>query len=96
MIVQRLSVGVAALALAACVPAEAFAQGCAMCQTYIAGVNDPLAQGLNWSILLLLSAPYALFSTVGGWLLYTHWRAHDRRSIPQILRFAPINKETVQ
>jgi hypothetical protein len=74
---------VAALALRA--PA-AFAQGCAMCATGIGGANDPLARGMNISILFLMSMPFLLTASVGGWLWYSFWRARRRNPPLQVLR----------
>jgi hypothetical protein len=57
-------------------PQDATAQGCAMCRTVLVG-DDPLAQGIFWSILLLMSAPFVVAGSIGGWLLYQYWRAQS-------------------
>ena len=54
------------------VPADVQAQGCAMCKTALAGVNDPLAQGIFWSVLLLISMPFLVVGSIGGWIFYTY------------------------
>jgi hypothetical protein len=51
------------------------AQACAMCQTVIPQANEPIARGMFWSVLLLLTAPFAVSATVGGWIFYQYWRA---------------------
>lgn len=53
---------------------EALAQGCAMCRTSVGGAEDPLARGFYTSILFLMSAPYTVIATVGGWLAYRYWK----------------------
>ena len=63
----------AALIVAA-LPADVAAQGCAMCKTAIGGPEDPLARGLNVSILFLLSMPFLLVASVGMWFAYMYRR----------------------
>ncbi|MEA2626576.1 MAG: hypothetical protein QOD06_2621 [Candidatus Binatota bacterium] len=46
-------------------PAAAWGQ-CAMCGTAIQGQDDPLARGLFWSVVFLISLPYTI---VGGLVL---------------------------
>lgn len=57
-------------------PEKAAAQGCAMCRTALAG-DDPLSQGIFWSVLLLMSAPFVVAGSIGGWLFYQYRRAHS-------------------
>ncbi|HXG22186.1 MAG TPA: hypothetical protein VNN62_24340 [Methylomirabilota bacterium] len=52
------------------------AQGCAICQTVLPQANEPLARGMFWSVLFLLSAPFAVGAVIGGWLLYQYRRAN--------------------
>jgi len=52
--------------------ADAAAQGCAMCRTALGSVDDPLARGFYRSVLLLISAPYVVFGSIAGWLVYRH------------------------
>jgi hypothetical protein len=59
------------------IPAEAFAQGCAMCKTSL-GTDDPLAQAMNISVLFLMAMPYVVVGTVGGWI-YLASRRRDQR-----------------
>lgn len=61
------------------IPADALAQGCAMCRTAISSPDDPLARGLNFSILLLMAMPFTLASVIGGWLFYAYRRGPSRR-----------------
>ncbi len=65
-----LAVVVAALAAGA---DEVAAQGCAMCKTAIGGAEDPLAKGINASIIFMMGVPFVLFGAVGGWLTYMFW-----------------------
>ena len=69
----------ALIATKALFPAAAFAQGCAMCATGIGGPNDPLARGMNASILFLMSMPFALVGSVGAWFFYMYRRAERLR-----------------
>lgn len=74
-IVGRL--GLPAVLLAAS-PDHVLAQGCAMCRTALSGPQDPLAMGLNTSILFLMSMPFVLVASVGAWLTYMFRRARHR------------------
>jgi hypothetical protein len=74
--------GMACLALA---PAAVVAQGCAMCATAVAP-NE--ARGMNISILFLMSMPFLLTASVGGWLWYSFWQSGRRRA-PLDLLHAP-------
>lgn len=67
----------AALALAA--PADALAQTCAMCRSAVQSPDDPLARGINLSVALLVSAPFAVFASIAGWLAYA-WRRARREA----------------
>jgi hypothetical protein len=79
-------VGVGLLTL----PSDLLAQGCAMCKTAVGGPEDPLARGLNVSILFLLSMPFLLTGSVGGWFFYMYRRS--RRRMPS-LRLVQTAKE---
>ena len=59
-------------ALALMLPAEVLAQGCAMCQTVMPHGNDPMARGMFWSVLFLMTAPFAVGASIGGWLFYQY------------------------
>jgi hypothetical protein len=48
---------------------------CAMCQTVLPRGDDPLARGLFWSVLILLTAPFVVTGAIGGWVYY-----HSRKS----------------
>ncbi|HEV8714182.1 MAG TPA: hypothetical protein VGX03_15310 [Candidatus Binatia bacterium] len=61
--------------LALMFPADILAQGCAMCQTVMPHVNDPMARGMFWSVLFLMTAPFTVGVSIGGWLFYQHWSA---------------------
>ena len=45
-------------------------QACAVCVG-----SSPADHGYFWAILFLMSMPFALGGSIGGWLLYTYWRA---------------------
>jgi choline-glycine betaine transporter len=49
---------------------ESAAQGCAMCQTVMPQGNDPMAGGLFWGMLILLTAPFLVVGLIGAWLYY--------------------------
>jgi hypothetical protein len=49
------------------------ASACAMCQTVLPRGDDPLARGLFWSMLILLTAPFVVTGAIGGWVYY-HYR----------------------
>ena len=49
------------------------AYACAMCQTVLPRGDDPLARGLFWSVLILLTAPFVVTGAIGGWIYY-HYR----------------------
>ena len=54
-------------------------QACAVCLTG-ASENDPVANAFNWSVLYLLTTPYAIVGSIGGWLFYRFKSAARRRS----------------
>ena len=46
-----------------------------MCRSVVQSPDDPLARGINLSVALLVSAPFAVAGSIGGWLAYTYRRA---------------------
>ena len=80
--------GIALLAfLAICVSvAPHVAQGCPMCEAAVDGAKDQLGRGLNVSIAFMMSMPFALLGSVGGWLFYMNWRERGRPSLLRVLR----------
>ncbi len=62
--------------LAGLFPAQALAQGCAMCKTALSGSEDPLAVGIFWSVMLMMGMPFVLFASIGGWIFYTYRNAN--------------------
>jgi len=76
--------GAAVGTLVQTLPATVVAQGCAMCATAVDG-DDPLARGLNISILFMLSMPFVLVGSVGAWFAYMYWRGHARRPPLRVL-----------
>jgi heme/copper-type cytochrome/quinol oxidase subunit 2 len=74
MTVRAFNISVLALGLCALLlVSDAGAQGCAMCKTAIGGPGDPLASGINTSIMFMMAMPFVLFAAVGGWLTYMFW-----------------------
>lgn len=67
--------------LIAVVPVDALAQGCAMCQSVMPKGDDPLARGLFWSVLLLMSMPFIVGGSIGGWLYYRYRHVHSAPKI---------------
>ena len=61
----------AAAALLLAVPAQVLAQGCAMCRTTLQGQDDPLVGAINTSVIFLMSMPFLIVGTVGGWMYLT-------------------------
>jgi len=49
-----------------------------MCGTALGDQSDPLARSISISSVFMLSMPFILFASVGGWFLLRHLRA--RRS----------------
>ncbi|NOT58360.1 MAG: hypothetical protein HOP18_27505 [Deltaproteobacteria bacterium] len=60
------------------------AYACAMCQTVLPRGEDSLGQGLLWSGLILLTAPFVVTGMIGGWVYYQFSRgdAETRRIQP--------------
>jgi hypothetical protein len=56
-------------------PLEALAQGCAMCQTVMPRGDEPMARGMFWSVFLLMTAPFIVGLSIGGWLFYQYRNA---------------------
>jgi hypothetical protein len=46
-----------------------------MCQTVLPQAGEPIARGMFWCVMILLTAPFALCATIGGWLVYQYRRA---------------------
>jgi len=83
-------------ALAMLLPAETLAQGCAMCQTVMPRGDDPLARGMFWSVLLLMTAPFVIGASIGGWLFYQYYNARRAQRTPATvlpLHLAYVQKE---
>ena len=86
-------VSVLILAIVAFIPAETLAQSCAMCGSSFTDPNDPTIRAFNWSILMLICAPYLMFGSIGGWIAYKYWRARNRRPASQVVYLAASQKE---
>lgn len=68
-------VSLVACSLAVMLSTQVLAQGCAMCQTVMPHANEPMARGMYWSVLFLMTAPFAVAASIGGWLFYQYWSA---------------------
>lgn len=88
----------AVFVLAMLMPADVLAQGCAMCKTALSGPEDPLAHGIFYSSMLMMSMPFVLFGSIGGWIFYTYRRAsHPPHPPASIIPFdTPYTKQTKQ
>jgi hypothetical protein len=83
-IVLELAVAAAVAALAA-LPARSFAQGCAMCGTYLSNGADPRSDAFKVSIMFLMCMPFLTVLSAGGWILWMHWRSRPRRPALRVL-----------
>lgn len=72
-----IGIGFIVAACVAVIPADALAQGCAMCKTALDGPMDPTTEAFNVSSLFLMAAPYTVVGTVGVWM-YLSARRGDR------------------
>jgi hypothetical protein len=72
-----------AVALLAMRAANALAQGCAMCASSFEP-NDPATKAFNASILFLLIAPYAIFFSALGCVLWLYRRGVAGRRAPVV------------
>ena len=58
------------------------AQACALCQTVLPRGDDPLARGLLWSALILLTAPFVVSAAIGGWVYYHYRKSRSSEHVP--------------
>jgi hypothetical protein len=72
-----------AVALLAVRAANALAQGCAMCASSFEP-NDPATKAFNASILFLLIAPYAIFFSALGCVVWLYRRGVAGRRAPVV------------
>ena len=78
------------------IPSDLLAQGCAMCQTVMPRLGDPMARGMFWSVLFLMTAPFAVVVSIGGWIVYRYQRVRrtQRTTAPVFpLKLAYVQKE---
>jgi hypothetical protein len=59
-------------ALAAVLLQPALARACAVC---ITGSDDSTAAAYDWSVLFLMTTPYLVLASIGGYLFYAYRRA---------------------
>ena len=82
--------GLLSLTLTGLFSTRALAQGCAMCKTALSGSEDPLAVGIFWSVMLMMTMPFVLLASVGGWIFYTYRNASRSPHPPaEVLAFDP-------
>ncbi len=62
------ALGLIVVAVLAIVPADALAQGCAMCKTALDGPLDPTSEAFSISVLFLMVTPYTILGTLGVWM----------------------------
>ena len=70
------------------------AQACAVC--FGSSANDPFSRGINWGILFMMTMPFAVAGSIGGWLFYMYrpWRRPGRRGDATILNHDLSQKES--
>ena len=68
-------IGLVVAALLSILPADALAQGCAMCKTALDGPMDPTTEAFNVSSLFLMATPYTVVGTLGLWMYLSARRA---------------------
>jgi hypothetical protein len=75
-------------------PFEVLAQGCAMCQTVMPRGDEPMARGMFWSVFLLMTAPFVVGASIGGWVFYQYRNA--RRAQRTAATVLPLHLAYVQ
>lgn len=69
--------GMAALAVVGLLlSAEPAFSQCAMCGTSLQDTDGPLARGIFWSVVFLISLPYSI---VAGFISFLYWRSRQAR-----------------
>ena len=56
------------------------AHACAVCLT--GSGDDPLTDAFNWSVIFLMSMPYAVLGSIGAFLFYSYRRSVKKVSEP--------------
>lgn len=87
---------VCVLVMQGLIPPSAIGQGCAMCRTVLPQASEPIARGMFWCVLILLTAPFAVCATIGGWLFYQYRRAFRGQrltaSVTPLRTFSPTDR----
>ena len=73
--------GGAVAVAAALAPSASFAQGCAMCATYLSNGQDPRTDAFKVSIMFLMAMPFTVVGVAGGWILWMY-RRHRSSGAP--------------
>ena len=47
-------------------------EACPACKN----LDEPIARGFNWSVLFMMTMPFAVFGVIGGSVFYTYRRAY--------------------
>lgn len=76
----------AAVSAGALAPAQSFAQGCAMCATYLSNGQDPRSEAFKISILFLMAMPFVVVGSAGAWILWMYRRNRLRQPPLRVLR----------
>jgi hypothetical protein len=56
-------------------------QACSVCG---GSPDDPLGYGINRSIVFLMTMPFAVFGSIGGWLFYTYHKANNKEKLKKL------------
>ena len=80
--------GGAVVAATALAPSASFAQGCAMCATYLSNGQDPRADAFKVSIMFLMAMPFTVVGVAGGWILWMYRRHRSSRPSLHVLHVA--------
>lgn len=47
-----------------------------MCQTLLSGANEQVTQGMLRSAFFMMTMPFVVFGSIGGWIFYRYWKAN--------------------
>ena len=45
-----------------------------MCQTLLSGANEQVTQGMLRSAFFMMTMPFVVFGSIGGWIFYRYWK----------------------
>ena len=67
-----------------------------MCQTLLSGANEQVTQGMLRSAFFMMTMPFVVFGSIGGWIFYRYWktnRSHRAQGTLPSLRGVSTPKE---